>query len=120
MTVGDQHLPSLRSRAVPGVHQPPPGYANTARRMPGAALGCRAGAAPDDARLIVWLDARTPSGRYHPSPSDHRKARSCSTNRLRQAGIRHVETGEFGAMMLVEIHNDGPFTIILDSDDLSR
>lgn len=40
--------------------------------------------------------------------------------RLRQAGIRRVETGEFGASMLVEIHNDGPFTIILDSDDLKR
>jgi D-tyrosyl-tRNA(Tyr) deacylase len=39
---------------------------------------------------------------------------------LRQAGICRVETGEFGAMMLVEIHNDGPFTIILDTDDLSR
>jgi len=41
-------------------------------------------------------------------------------DRLRQAGIRRVETGEFGAMMLVEIHNDGPFTIFLDTDDLSR
>lgn len=40
--------------------------------------------------------------------------------RLLQAGVRHVDTGEFGAMMLVEIHNDGPFTIVLDSDDLSR
>ena len=40
--------------------------------------------------------------------------------RLRQAGIRRVETGEFGATMLVEIHNDGPFTIILDTDHLSR
>jgi D-tyrosyl-tRNA(Tyr) deacylase len=40
--------------------------------------------------------------------------------RLRQAGIRRVETGQFGAMMLVEIHNDGPFTIFLDSDDLKR
>jgi D-tyrosyl-tRNA(Tyr) deacylase len=40
--------------------------------------------------------------------------------RLRQAGIRRVETGEFGAMMLVEIHNDGPFTIILDTDHLTR
>jgi D-tyrosyl-tRNA(Tyr) deacylase len=38
--------------------------------------------------------------------------------RLRQAGIARVETGEFGAMMLVEIHNDGPFTILLDTDDL--
>jgi D-Tyr-tRNAtyr deacylase len=31
-----------------------------------------------------------------------------------------VETGEFGAMMLVEIHNDGPFTIMLDTDHLTR
>ncbi len=40
--------------------------------------------------------------------------------RLRQAGIWRVETGEFGGLMLVEIHNDGPFTIILDTDDLTR
>jgi D-tyrosyl-tRNA(Tyr) deacylase len=40
--------------------------------------------------------------------------------RLRQAGISRVETGEFGAMMLVEIHNDGPFTIVLDTDQLQR
>ena len=40
--------------------------------------------------------------------------------RLRQAGLGRVETGEFGAMMLVEIHNDGPFTIVLDTDDLKR
>ncbi len=41
-------------------------------------------------------------------------------SQLRQAGISHVATGEFGASMLVEIHNDGPFTIILDTDDLKR
>jgi D-tyrosyl-tRNA(Tyr) deacylase len=40
--------------------------------------------------------------------------------RLRQTGVRRIESGEFGAMMLVEIHNDGPFTIVLDSDDLKR
>ena len=39
---------------------------------------------------------------------------------LRHAGIPRVETGEFGAAMLVEIQNDGPFTIVLDSEDLSR
>lgn len=37
--------------------------------------------------------------------------------RLRAAGVRRVETGRFGALMLVEIHNDGPFTILLDSRD---
>jgi D-tyrosyl-tRNA(Tyr) deacylase len=40
--------------------------------------------------------------------------------RLREAGVGRVETGEFGAMMLVEIQNDGPFTIVLDTDDLRR
>lgn len=32
---------------------------------------------------------------------------------LEEEGL-HVETGIFGGMMLVEIHNDGPVTIILD------
>jgi len=41
-------------------------------------------------------------------------------DRLRAAGVRHVTSGVFGAVMMVEIHNDGPFTIILDTQDLSR
>jgi D-tyrosyl-tRNA(Tyr) deacylase len=38
--------------------------------------------------------------------------------RLRQNGVSRVEMGEFGAMMLVEIENDGPFTIFLDTETL--
>ncbi|MBZ0290659.1 MAG: D-tyrosyl-tRNA(Tyr) deacylase, partial [Anaerolineae bacterium] len=38
--------------------------------------------------------------------------------RLRAEGVSHVETGVFGATMLVEISNDGPVTIILDTADL--
>lgn len=38
--------------------------------------------------------------------------------RLRAEGIQRVENGVFGAMMLVEILNDGPVTIILDSEDM--
>mgnify|MGYP000117787967 CR=1 FL=1 len=38
--------------------------------------------------------------------------------RLRAEGITRVENGVFGAMMRVEIHNDGPVTIILDSNEL--
>jgi len=34
---------------------------------------------------------------------------------LRRAGVADVQSGLFGAHMLVEIHNDGPVTIILDS-----
>jgi D-tyrosyl-tRNA(Tyr) deacylase len=36
--------------------------------------------------------------------------------RLRMHGFS-VETGEFGAHMLVALENDGPVTIILDTDD---
>ena len=39
--------------------------------------------------------------------------------RLRAEGIQRVEQGVFGAMMLVEIHNDGPVTILLDSAELT-
>jgi D-tyrosyl-tRNA(Tyr) deacylase len=34
---------------------------------------------------------------------------------LRDAGVRDVQTGSFGAEMAVELVNDGPFTIWLDS-----
>jgi len=35
---------------------------------------------------------------------------------LKESGL-HVETGEFGAHMVVNIVNDGPVTIMLDSED---
>ena len=44
-------------------------------------------------------------------------ARFCQS--LRTLGIR-VEEGQFQAHMLVEIHNDGPVTLILDTEDLAR
>ncbi len=37
---------------------------------------------------------------------------------LKDAGVKSVETGEFGADMAVELVNDGPVTIILDSKEL--
>lgn len=39
---------------------------------------------------------------------------------LQAEGISHVAAGLFGAHMLVEIHNDGPVTIILDTGDGSQ
>ncbi|NLI69609.1 MAG: D-tyrosyl-tRNA(Tyr) deacylase [Firmicutes bacterium] len=36
---------------------------------------------------------------------------------LKERGL-HVETGQFGAMMQVEMENDGPVTIMLDSKKL--
>ena len=41
----------------------------------------------------------------------------CAT--LRDGGVE-VRTGRFGARMLVEIQNDGPVTIVLDSGELER
>ena len=34
--------------------------------------------------------------------------------------VKHVACGEFGADMQVSLVNDGPFTIVLDTDDLKR
>ena len=38
---------------------------------------------------------------------------------LRGAGVRDVRTGRFGEVMAVELVNDGPFTIWLDSAERS-
>ncbi len=38
---------------------------------------------------------------------------------LRDLGV-HVETGRFGAKMVVELVNDGPVTLIIDSAELDR
>jgi len=35
---------------------------------------------------------------------------------LQLLGVKKVETGQFGAHMLVEIDNNGPVTVILDTD----
>lgn len=38
--------------------------------------------------------------------------------KLKEMGIKNVQTGEFGAYMSVEIINDGPVTIMMDSKEL--
>ncbi len=37
---------------------------------------------------------------------------------MKDSGVKDVQTGEFGADMKVELLNDGPVTIILDSKEL--
>ena len=39
---------------------------------------------------------------------------------LRNLGVNDVQSGEFGADMLCGIDNDGPVTIILDTDTWKR
>ncbi len=38
---------------------------------------------------------------------------------LRKNGVKNVQTGEFGADMKVKLLNDGPVTLVIDSQDLS-
>ena len=37
---------------------------------------------------------------------------------LREAGVSKAETGRFGADMLVSLENDGPVTVLLDTDEI--
>ncbi|MBR2279978.1 MAG: D-tyrosyl-tRNA(Tyr) deacylase [Ruminococcus sp.] len=38
---------------------------------------------------------------------------------LKKNGVNDVQTGEFGADMKVELLNDGPVTLVIDSEDLA-
>ena len=60
-------------------------------------------------------------------PSFSHAAKPDEANRLYElflsrcrAVIPHVDCGVFGAHMDVDLRNDGPFTVMLDSDDLKR
>ena len=39
---------------------------------------------------------------------------------MRQAGLAGVQTGEFGADMQVSLVNDGPVTIVIDTDEWTK
>ena len=51
------------------------------------------------------------------SPDEANRLYELFVERAKQ-DISHVETGRFGAMMNVSLTNDGPFTIVLDTDTL--
>ena len=57
-------------------------------------------------RRPSWNDGG--ARRRSPSRSSTRSSRPCAS-----AGVE-VATGRFGAMMAVELVNDGPFTLVLD------
>lgn len=58
---------------------------------------------------------RRPSYIAAAEPEQARRLYLAVVDRLRRAGYT-VETGEFGAMMDVELVNDGPVTLLIDSE----
>ncbi len=71
-------------------------------------------------QFTLLADARKgkrPSYSKAARPEEARKLYESFNKRLEGKGLK-VETGIFQAEMLVEIHNDGPVTILLDSKKL--
>ena len=62
---------------------------------------------------------RRPSFVAAAAPADAAPLVELFAESLRGHGIR-VATGRFGAHMLVELENDGPVTLVLDTADLQR
>lgn len=61
---------------------------------------------------------RRPSFTNAAAPSEAVPLYEYFTRLLRESGVKDVQTGEFGADMQIELVNDGPVTIILDSKEL--
>lgn len=61
---------------------------------------------------------RRPSFTSSAPPSEAEKLYEYFVEELKKSGVKSVETGRFGADMQVELINDGPVTIILDSKEL--
>ncbi len=71
-------------------------------------------------QFTLYADAskgRRPSFVKALNPGDAQKLYQYMNEKLKEKNIK-VETGIFGADMKVEIYNDGPVTIILDSSEL--
>lgn len=61
---------------------------------------------------------RRPSFTASASPDIANELYEYFVGELKTAGVKSVQTGEFGADMAVELLNDGPVTIVLDSKEL--
>lgn len=72
-------------------------------------------------QFTLYADSRKgrrPSFTDAAPPGRARELFDYFVDRLRGLGVDPVATGRFGAHMAVEIHNDGPVTIWLDSREL--
>ena len=90
-------------------------------------LGVLEGDTAEDAEILVISQfalaadckhGRRPSFTDAAPPSEAIPLYEYFTKLLTEAGVKSVQTGEFGADMQIELVNDGPVTIILDSKEL--
>lgn len=90
-------------------------FANTAGKM-NLALDAVGGGVLVISQFTLFADTsqRRPSFVNAAAPDEAQRLYDFFLSRMRARGVK-VETGEFGAMMEVELVNDGPVTIILDS-----
>lgn len=61
---------------------------------------------------------RRPSFTAAAPPDEANRLYEYFVSGIKSSGVSSVQTGEFGADMAVELLNDGPVTIILDSKEL--
>ena len=88
----------------------------------GASLADVGGAVLIVSQFTLFADCRKgnrPSFGAAGDPAESERLYQLFVERARR-DVTQVETGEFGADMLVSLENDGPFTICLDTDELAR
>jgi D-aminoacyl-tRNA deacylase len=76
------------------------------------------GAALVVSQFTLYADTtrgRRPGFTNAADPGDAERIYRRFADSLREAGVRDVQTGSFGAEMAVELVNDGPFTVWLDT-----
>jgi D-aminoacyl-tRNA deacylase len=90
-------------------------FADAAGKM-NLAIGAVGGALLIISQFTLHADVsqRRPSFAAAAAPDEARRLYEYFLSRARQTGV-NVETGEFGAAMELELINDGPVTILLDS-----
>ena len=88
----------------------------------GASLADVAGEVLVISQFTLYADCRKgnrPSFAHAGAPDESERLYELFVERAEQ-DLDHVACGEFGADMQVSLVNDGPFTICLDTDDLTR